>query len=212
MVGLGGRCVRRHHGQRAVRGGSANTGGASSGGAGNGGSAGSGGSGGSGETGVRIDGRDLLVDGEPYQIRGCAGIRSRKARLTRLGSITPASQRATPALMKAAGINTIRTYEPILDNAVLDTLLAAGIRVLNSVYPYGGDAASVVTERVNAVKDHPAILGWTIGNEWNYNGLYVDLPHAEALARLNEAASLIRAARSLLTPSSASTARYLRPT
>jgi hypothetical protein len=46
---------------------------------------------------------------------------------------------------------------------------------------------------VNAVKDHPAILMWVLGNEWNYNGLYVGMSHADSLARLNEAAARIRA-------------------
>jgi hypothetical protein len=97
-------------------------------------------------------------------------------------------------LMQAAGINAVRTYEPLLDTGVLNQLQAAGIRVLNSIYPYGGDDVSVVSERVAAVKDHPAILMWLLGNEWNYNGLYVDLPQDEALMRLNEAAALVRAA------------------
>lgn len=96
-------------------------------------------------------------------------------------------------LMVELGVNVLRTYEPLLDRAVLDQLWAAGIRVIESVYPWGGDPASVVTERVRAVKDHPAVLYWSLGNEWNYNGLYVGLSHADSLARLNEAASLVRA-------------------
>jgi hypothetical protein len=47
---------------------------------------------------------------------------------------------------------------------------------------------------VTPIKSHPAILLWIVGNEWNYNGLYVDLPRDQALARLNEAAALVRAA------------------
>jgi hypothetical protein len=98
------------------------------------------------------------------------------------------------ALMEAVGINVVRTYEPITDRAALDALWEHGIHVLVGTYVYGGDAPSVVTARVNAVKDHPAILGWVLGNEWNYNGLYTGLSHAESLARLNEAAALVRAA------------------
>jgi hypothetical protein len=91
------------------------------------------------------------------------------------------------------GVNVVRTYEPLLDRNVLDQLWAAGIQVINSIYPYGGAEPAVVSERVRAVADHPAILFWSLGNEWNYNGLYVDLPHAEALARINEAARLVKA-------------------
>ena len=29
---------------------------------------------------------------------------------------------------------------------------------------------------------------WSLGNEWNYNGLYVDLPHAECIERIDAAA------------------------
>jgi hypothetical protein len=88
----------------------------------------------------------------------------------------------------------VRTDEPITSTAVLDTLHEHGIYVLNGTYVYGGDDAGIVTGRVNAVKDHPAILGWVLGNEWNYNGLYTGLSHADSLARLNEAAMLIRSA------------------
>ncbi len=97
------------------------------------------------------------------------------------------------ALMAELGVNVVRTYEPLLDRAVLDALWAAGIAVINSVYPWGGDDASVVTARVRAVKDHPAVLYWALGNEWNYNGLYVGLTPEQSLARLNEAARLVRA-------------------
>jgi hypothetical protein len=96
-------------------------------------------------------------------------------------------------LLRELGVNVVRTYEPLLDRNVLDQLWAAGIRVINSVYPYGGADPAVVIERVRAVADHPAILLWSLGNEWNYNGLYVDLPFAEALARINEAARLVKA-------------------
>jgi len=95
-------------------------------------------------------------------------------------------------LLAELGANVVRTYEPLLDRDVLDALWAAGIRVIDSVYPWGGDDPSVVVERVRAVADHPAILYYAVGNEWNYNGLYVGLSHDEALDRVREAARLIR--------------------
>ena len=96
-------------------------------------------------------------------------------------------------LMVELGVNVVRTYEPLLDRDVLDALWTAGIQVIDSVYPWGGDEPSVVIERVRAVADHPAILYFSVGNEWNYNGLYVGLSHADSLARVAEAARLIRA-------------------
>jgi hypothetical protein len=169
--------------------------------AGNAGSAGSsdgatGGSGGDGcaMPGIRIDGRRLVVDCAPYHVRGvCWNPVPRGA--THPAGLDYAGLAPTDVpLMQQAGINTVRTYEALADTAVLDRLYAAGIRVLSTVYGYGGDAASVVTARVNAAKNHPAILGWVLGNEWNYNGLYTDLSHADSLARINETAALVKAA------------------
>jgi hypothetical protein len=97
------------------------------------------------------------------------------------------------SMMAAAGFNTVRTYVPLTDRAVLDALQRHGLRVLNTVYSYGGDAASVTTTRVRAMANHPAMLGYLVGNEWNYNGLYTGLSAMDARTRLNEVMALIRA-------------------
>jgi hypothetical protein len=97
------------------------------------------------------------------------------------------------ALMKAAGINAVRTYEPITDRAVLDRLQANGIWVLMTVYAYGGENENVGRERVAQLKDHPAILMWLVGNEWNYNGLYTGVPFGESRDRLQRIAAAIKA-------------------
>ena len=143
--------------------------------------------------GVTLEGNHLQVDGEPFSIRGVCwnpvpngGVHP--ADLDFAGFVDADAQ-----LMQAAGINAVRTYEPITDVAVLDALHAAGIHVLNMAYAWGGDPPSVVDARVEAVKDHPALLMWVLGNEWNYNGLYVGLSHDDALAALAEAAQRIRA-------------------
>ncbi|MGD8862810.1 MAG: glycoside hydrolase family 2 TIM barrel-domain containing protein [Myxococcales bacterium] len=146
-----------------------------------------------GAAAVRIDGGRLLVDGEPFAIHGvCWNPVPR-------GGTHPADldfagfAQGDAPLMAAAGLNAVRTYDAITDVAVLDTLHAAGIHVLDTVYAWGGDDPSVVDARVNAVKDHPAILMWVLGNEWNYNGLYVGVSHQESLDALNAAAARIRA-------------------
>lgn len=177
------------------RGGSAN----SPGGTGvdtNGGRTGAGGSGGStttDATGVKITGKQLTVNGKAFRIRGVCWNPVPKGKTHPDGLDFPGFAPQDIPLMKSAHINVVRTYEPLTDTKVLDLLATAGIYVLNSVYPYGGDAASVVTGRVNAVKSHPAILMWVIGNEWNYNGLYVNMTQADSQARLNDVATLIRA-------------------
>jgi hypothetical protein len=143
--------------------------------------------------GIAVEGRRLLVDCEPFHLRGVCWNPVPRGETHPAGLDYAGAVAEDSTLMQAIGINVVRTYEPLTDRSVLDALYEKGIRVLSGVYVYGGDAASVVSGRVNAVKDHPAILAWVLGNEWNYNGLYVDLSHSESLARLNEAAALIRA-------------------
>jgi hypothetical protein len=175
-------------------GGSANGGSANGGGANGGGANGGSGAAGCATPGVRVDGRKLVVDCAPYHVRGVNWNPVPRGATHPAGLDFDGLAPLDVPLMQAAGINTVRTYEALADTSVLDRLHAAGIRVLSTVYGYGGDAASVVTARVNAVKSHPAILGWVLGNEWNYNGLYTDLSHSDSLARLNEAAALVKAA------------------
>lgn len=147
----------------------------------------------SGGSGVRVDGRRLLVAGEPFHIQG-VGYNPVGIGGSHPGDLDYAGFAAIDIpLMAAAGINVVRTYEPLLDRGVLDQLAAAGIYVIESVYPFGGAPVADVIERVRAVKDHPAVLMWAVGNEWNYNGLYVGLSHDDSLARLNEAIALIKA-------------------
>lgn len=142
---------------------------------------------------ITIDGPEILVGGEPVHLRGVDW------NPVPQGGTHPAdlayAQFATQdiALMQAAGINTVRTYEPLTDTNVLDAMADAGIFVINTVFPYGGNPASSVDAPVAAVKDHPAILMWVIGNEWNYNGLYVSLSQADSIQLINEVIGHIKA-------------------
>jgi len=141
---------------------------------------------------IEVAGRRVLVDGAPLHLKGvCWNPVPR-------GGAHPADLdfggfvEHDADLMARAGINAVRTYKTITDRTVLDILWTRGIWVLNDVYGYGGDAPEAVVNRVLAVKDHPAILMWTIGNEWNYNGLYVGMNSHDSVARIAVAARLVK--------------------
>jgi hypothetical protein len=158
--------------------------------------AGSGSGGTAGETGIRIVGRELFVDGKAFYVRGVNWNPVPKGKSHPDGLDYAGFADQDIALMKAAGINAVRTYERLENRTVLDKLHDAGIYVFNTVYGWWQDPPSVVTERVNAVKDHPAILAWVLGNEWNYNHLYAEgsLSAAQARDQINQAAALIKTA------------------
>lgn len=145
-----------------------------------------------GDGAVTVDGPQILVNGELLHLRGV------NWNPVPVGGSHPQDLAYAEfaaediPLMQAAGINAVRTYEPLTAVGVLDALADAGIFVLNTVFPYGGNPASSVDAPVNAVKDHPAILLWVIGNEWNYNGLYVDLSIDASIDLINEVSGRIR--------------------
>lgn len=141
---------------------------------------------------IALVGRALFVDGRPFQVQGVAWSPVARGAPYPGGLDYRGFAEVDIALMRDAGINVVRTYVTIVETDVLDALYEAGIYVLNSAYIFGGEDLSVLPERINAVKDHPALLMWTLGNEWNYNGLYVGLSHEESLRRLNQAASLVK--------------------
>lgn len=141
---------------------------------------------------VAISGRQLSVNGTPLHMKGVnwnpigrGG--SHPSGLDFAGHVAKDS-----ALMKTAGINAVRTYEPLTDRAVLDTLWQQGIYVLNTVYAYGGATAESAVAAVLAVRDHPAILMWVVGNEWNYNGLYTNMDEASSTARVRDVVRLVK--------------------
>lgn len=141
---------------------------------------------------ARVEGRQLLVRNVPVHLKGVCWNPVRK------GGVHPKDLdfrgfvEADAELMAQAGINSIRTYEAIEDPEVLDVLWSKRIFVFNTVYVWGGLPIEKVIDRVKAVRDHPAILAWVIGNEWNYNGLYVGLPFPEAVKRVKDVADLIK--------------------
>ena len=77
------------------------------------------------------------------------------------------------ALMKEAGITTIRVYVPIADEAILDKIAAADMRVITG-FGYNQDSVFDILsgsfiDYVTQFKEHPAIFLWELGNEYNYH-------------------------------------------
>ena len=96
------------------------------------------------------------------------------------------------ALMSEAGINVIRTYAPIMDTEVLDELLENGIYVMMTVYYGYNDDVNLALSRVCELKQHPAIIGWIVGNEWNYNMLGMNIGLDEAAVIVSDVVSAIK--------------------
>lgn len=142
---------------------------------------------------LKVVGRQLQLDGKPHQIRGVCW------NPVPIGGNYPNDidySRAADVdlpLMKNMGINTVRVYLPITDRQALDKIHAAGMKVVMPVLSSSADDLDSVIKRVEAVKDHPAIAMWCLGNEWNKNALYdPSLSQAEVLDRINTAAAAIR--------------------
>mmetsp|Transcript_110037 Transcript_110037/g.311374 ORF Transcript_110037/g.311374 Transcript_110037/m.311374 type:complete len:721 (-) Transcript_110037:49-2211(-) len=142
---------------------------------------------------VTIDGRKVLIDGEPRFLKGINWNPVPKGGQQKHGGVHFRGFAETDStLMAALGVNALRTYEPINDTEVLDILWSRGIHVLNTVYISGDSDPESAIAPVRAVKDHPAIFMWVIGNEWNYNMLYSGMMFPKALKRVGEVARLIK--------------------
>lgn len=158
---------------------------------------------------VTVNGRQLIVskrnsDGTlasptPYIIRGVGW-----SPASATTSINNTSRRAefaaqTPTdapLIAAMNANTVRTYlEPPLDATgltVLDQLYNRGIMVVLTVDEASNDT-NRIQQTVSFYKNHPAILMWLLGNEWNINLYYGNASSvANAAQRTQNAAALIK--------------------
>ena len=140
---------------------------------------------------VSIIERKVLVNNHPYQIKGiCYHPVPR-------GSVKRSFSNLTEdlALMKEAGINTIRVYEPILEKKVLDDINAAGLKVIIGFgFNQNGNfdiLSGTFIDYVNSYKNHNAILFWELGNEYNYHPEWFDGDLENWYAALNNATMLI---------------------
>jgi hypothetical protein len=103
-------------------------------------------------------------------------------------------------LMAQMHINTVRLFgdfgdDPAAYGPILDTLYNAHIMVIMSVASSAQDITSGRYLRVmQYCQNHPAILMFTIGNEWNLNNLYGTYPDlASTEAAVNSVIPLMKA-------------------
>ena len=158
---------------------------------------------------VNVNGRQLLVskrnlDGtltpsSPYIIRGVAWSPASVNTIDNTNNRRAAFAVHTPTdapLIAAMKANTVRTYlEPPLDASgltVLDQLYSNGIMVILTVDGATNDMARI-QQTVNFYKNHPAVLMWLLGNEWNINLYHGSASSvADAAQRTQNAAALIK--------------------
>lgn len=118
---------------------------------------------------VTISGRQIFVNGIEYTIKGIC------YHPVPIGSNKRSFESLTHdlALMREAGINTIRVYEPIDDVLVLDEIDAAGLKVIVGFgYNQNGNfdmLSGSFIDYLKKYKNHSAILLWELGNEYNYH-------------------------------------------
>lgn len=140
---------------------------------------------------VRTEARKIMVNNEPYIIKGiCYHPVPRGTDTRDFGNLTQDLE-----LMKEAGINTIRVYEPIDDKAVLDQIHEAGIKLIVGFgYNQNGNfdiLSGTFINYVNKYKDHKAILLWELGNEYNYHPEWFEGEIKNWYRALNSAAEMI---------------------
>jgi exo-beta-1,3-glucanase (GH17 family) len=143
---------------------------------------------------VLVSGRQVLVNDVPYEIRGLCYNPVAKGATTRDFGVIDRDLE----LMKEAGVNTIRIYAPVDDRGVLDKIHNAGIKVIVGFgYNQGGvfDILSgTCVDYVKKYKDHPAILFWELGNEYNYHPEWFDGDMNNWYTALNATADLLHKA------------------
>lgn len=129
---------------------------------------------------IKVSNRQLLVDGVPFIMKGVCYNPVRKGEAEENGSLiaNPKSEDLCVIekdfkMMREAGINTIRTYTPILDRQILNLLSKYKLKTIVPVFShYPRDTVVETALIINALKNEPSTLIWEIGNEWDLNHFY----------------------------------------
>ncbi|MCF7729655.1 MAG: hypothetical protein K9M81_04725 [Chthoniobacterales bacterium] len=145
----------------------------------------------SSKEGVFTSGRQLLVHGDPFIMKGICYSPVRKG-----GNFPEDLMINNPTgkdlaviqhdfqMMHAAGINTIRTYFPIIDSRILKLLTKYQLRTIVPVLSSHQTSFQNLSSTITLLKNHPSTLIWEVGNEWDINYFYskkMDPKHPEGL-------------------------------
>ena len=145
-------------------------------------------------------GRAILVEpATPYKIKGISWSPTGIGQVNEggyAGYYTQWRSQDVPFIQNL-NANTVKTYDAFERNgngiALLDDLYSRGIMVIMSVVLVH-NAGKAYLDTVNYFKNHPAILMWVVGNEFNYNNMYGAPNYGAALAVVNTAINDIKAA------------------
>jgi len=107
---------------------------------------------------VSVEERKIFLDGEEYRINGICYARGEGN-----GETSGFSYTDDIPLLVEANVNTVRTYSSMTDVNELNAFADAGIKIIMHLNE------NSYTWYVNQYKDHPAILMWEFGNEFNYH-------------------------------------------
>lgn len=148
-------------------------------------------------TRVSINNRQISLNGSPCFIKGVCYHPVPKGETQR-----SFDNLATDIeLMKEAGVNTVRLYSPVDDASVLDAFHKAGIKVIvgfgynqNGFYDI---LSGTFIEYIKRFKEHPAVLFWELGNEYNYHPEWFEGDIENWYSALNSAAQKAHDADSL---------------
>ena len=139
---------------------------------------------------ISVSERQILVNENPYLIKGICYHPVPKG--SKDLSFDSLDQDLT--LMVEAGINTMRVYAPIDNKNVLDKIHEAGLKVVIGFgYNQGGHfdiLSGTFVDYINTFKNHPAILMWELGNEYNYHPEWFEGDIKNWYKALKEAADL----------------------
>jgi hypothetical protein len=132
---------------------------------------------------VEVQGRQLLVNGVPFMMKGVCYHPVRKGETVPDGLMTlnPTEEDLLVIendfrMIRYAGFNTIRTYEPITHPKILELLNDYQLKVIVPVclaWEKYQNLASI-EDLIKILQKEPSTLFWEIGNEWNFNHFYTD--------------------------------------